>query len=150
MPPPNEKRKSVNTSPSFASKLAGEVASAEIRMPEAAKRLRMAREMGPVSKFLWPNAQAITGPFGTMAFNPELIEKEQANLGDVVTHEMAHVGQGPMAVLKSMFSPSARTKYEYEAINKEALRPGKKGDINLPVDTGPSKPIKLKPHMNRR
>jgi hypothetical protein len=93
-------------------------------------------EMGPISQLLFPQAQAMTSPLGTIYYNKNLIEQDHVPISDVVRHEMTHVGQGPMAVLKSVFSGSARDKYEQEAQNAESKPRRRNTDIYLPPEKG--------------
>lgn len=116
--------------------LQSEWASQEIRRPELTSKANRVMPMGRLFKWLNPDAYAVTGPFGTIALNRELIEKDKQNLSDVLTHELAHVGQGKKGFLRNFYQPS---QVENEAINYEAnnARPVRK-DINLPVQTGPT------------
>lgn len=120
--------------------LAGEVANSEINMPDESQATNRVVEMGPISKLLYPDAYAVTGPFNTIAFNRGLIEQDKQNLGDVVTHELTHVGQGSRGFKR--YIPGGRTELENEAINREAMRPIRREDIYLPpekgIDTSPS------------
>ncbi len=143
MPPPNGKIKpKVNTAPSFADQIAGIAASEEQKHPE--RTPINISEMGPLSKLMYKRfgADAVTGPFGSIYYNPEQMQINQSNIADVIPHEMTHVGQGPLAYLQSMFSPTARQKFENQAINYESMRPYRKTDINLPINTAPSKKVK--------
>ena len=116
--------------------LAKEWAGAEMRHPDLTNKTNRVMNMGRLFKWLNPDAYAATGPFGTIALNRELIEKDKQNLSDVLTHELAHVGQGGYGFLRNFFQPST---VENEAIDFEArhARP-KSRDINLPVQTGPT------------
>jgi hypothetical protein len=93
-------------------------------------------EMGPISQLLFPQAQAVTSPFGTIYYNKKLIEQDHVPIPDIVRHEMTHVGQGPMAVLKSMISSSARGRYEQEAQNAEQKPRKRTRDIYLRPESG--------------
>lgn len=119
--------------------LAQEMNDAEISMPSEALATNRVTEMGPVSRFLHPDAYAVTSPFGTIAFNRALIEKDKQNLGDVVTHELTHIGQGKSAFLKK-YVPGGLDKLEQEAVNREAMRPVRRNDVYLrpKIQTGPS------------
>lgn len=110
--------------------LAGSFATQSAQMPREASKTNHVGEMGPIFRALNPTAYAATGPFGTIKLNRELIERENQDIGDVLTHEMAHVGQGPMGWLKNAFGIDS-DKLEHEAINKEALRKVRRGDIYL-------------------
>lgn len=150
LPNPTENQRKVNTQPSLGllrkifggpmsesmqsewPELQREFVKREFDMPqEAAATNRMFR-MGPVMKWLNPDAYAVTGPLGTIALNRELIEKDKQNLGDVLTHELTHIGQGKRGFLRNIYEPSV---VENEAINREALR-YRPRDVNLPVEKG--------------
>jgi hypothetical protein len=96
-------------------------------------------EMGPISKLIWPQAQAITGPAGAIYYNRKLINKDKVPVSDIVRHEMTHVGQGPRAILESMVSPKARDQYEQEAQLAEAI-PTPAQRANTPASGGPPVP----------
>ena len=116
--------------------LAKSWASREMQYPEMTSQTNRVFEMGPLMKWLNPDAYAVTGPLGTIAMNRGLIERDNQNIDDVLTHELAHVRQGKKGFLRNYYEPS---KVEDEAINFEAMhsRPKPK-DINLPVDTAPT------------
>lgn len=149
-----EKKEKVNTqpTPSLMQRLFGGVmsnslsqqwpdlakswASHEMSMPQETARTNRVMEMGPLMRWLNPDAYAVTGPLGTIAMNRGLIEKDKQNLDDVLTHELVHVRQGKKGFLRNFYEPSA---VEDEAINYEALHSKPKPkDINLPLNTGPS------------
>jgi len=100
----------------------------QIEMPRESAKVTNIGEMGPFTKWRNPEAYAVTGPFGTMRFNRELIEKNKQDLNDVMVHELAHVGQGPLGYLKGIFDPNAQ---ELEPITREAMRKVRKTDISL-------------------
>lgn len=103
-------------------------AGREIEMPEETARANRIINMGPFTRFMNPDAYAVTGPFGTIALNRALIEKENQDLSDILIHELSHVGQGKKGFLRNYFNPS---EIENEAINREAMRKVRKGDIYL-------------------
>lgn len=109
----------------------------ERQFPNEAAKARLIN-MGPLQRMRTPDAYAATGPLGTIALNRELIEKEKQSLEDVLSHELAHVGQGGMGFIRAIANPEG---VEREAINKEAMRPlSKKRNIYLKpeITTGPS------------
>jgi hypothetical protein len=138
-------------SPSFIQKIMGEVMSDslakkwpelatqfhthELSMPNETALTNRVFEMGPISKLLYPEAEAITGPFGTIGFNKDLIERNKSDLRKVMTHELTHIGQGKGAFLKK-YSPGGLQELENEAVNREAMR-NDWGDIPLRVTTAP-------------
>lgn len=140
MPGPND----INPSPSLLRKILGNPVSEglgnqwpELRQSFAGRELEMPREsakvtnigmMGPFSRWMNPDAYAVTGPFGTVRLNRALIDKDKQNIDDVLVHELAHVGQGKKGFLRQMYNPSA---VENEAINKEAMRNVRRTDIEL-------------------
>lgn len=103
-------------------------AGREIEMPEETARVNRIINAGPLFRYFNPDAYAVTGPFGTVALNRPLIEKEGQDLGDVLTHELAHIGQGKKGFLRKFYEPS---KVEEEAINREAMRKVRRSDIPL-------------------
>jgi hypothetical protein len=102
----------------------------EFDMPREANKTNKIMEMGPIFKWMNPDAYAVTGPFGTVSLNRQLIERDKQNLGDVLTHELAHIGQGKKGFLRQIYEPS---QVENEAINREAMR-YRPRDIILPVE----------------
>lgn len=123
--------------------LENEFARMERQFPNEAAKARII-PMGPLQRMRTPDAYAATGPLGTIALNRDLIEKEKQNLGDVLSHELAHVGQGGGGFLRGMYDLQS---VENEAVNKEAMRVmPKKRDIYLrPENPGM---IKTSPSMN--
>lgn len=115
---------SIKDWPELDSKWAGR----EIEMPDEAGKVNRIMPMNFLTKFMNPDAYASTSPFGTISLNRELIEKDKQDLGDVLAHEMAHVGQGKSGFLRKFYEPN---KVENEAIDKEALRKVRKGNIHL-------------------
>lgn len=116
--------------------LESEIADAEINMPNESQATNRVFEMGPVTRTLYPDAYAMTGPLGTIGFNRGLIEQDKQNLGDVVTHELTHIGQGKQAFYKK-YLPGGLSALENEAVNKEAMRPIRRDDVYLsPENTG--------------
>lgn len=117
--------------------LASNWASLEQRMPNETAKTNRVMNMGPLMKWMNPDAYAVTGPLGTIALNRGLIDKDKQNLNDVLTHELAHVRQGKKGFLRNIINPS---RVENEAIDFEAMHSKPKPkDTNLPlIQTGPS------------
>ncbi len=133
MPQPQGKQKQLNVAPSFMDQISAETANMAADNPNTMPITY--GEMGPISRLLYPNAQAMTGPLGGIFYNKKLIEEDKVPIRNIVRHEMTHVGQGPMAVLKSIFSSQARDKYEREAETAEQYR-RRTRDIYLPPQQG--------------
>jgi hypothetical protein len=106
-----------------------EFVNREFDMPQEAAKTNRLMQMGPIMRWLHPDAYAVTGPLGTVALNRNLIEKEGQHLGDVLTHELTHVGQGRRGFLKNFYNP---TEVEREAIDKEAMMKKDRRDVYLP------------------
>lgn len=126
-------RKLLNHNPNSISEtewpeLAQKWAGREVEFPEEAGKVNRIGPMNWFEKWKNPDAYAATSPFGTISLNRELIEKDKQNLGDVLTHELGHVGQGKSGFLRQFYEPS---KLEDEAVNKEALRKIRRKDIHL-------------------
>lgn len=109
--------------------LEASLAGRQNEMPNETAKLGRVMPMGMLSKMMYPDAYAVTGPMGTVAMNRELIEKDKQNIDDVLAHELAHVGQGKMGFLRKFYEPNA---VENEAIDREALRNVRREDIRLP------------------
>lgn len=103
-------------------------AGRQVEMPKEADQVNKIGKMGIFSKWRNPDAYAVTGPFGTINLNRDLIEKDKQDLGDVLVHELTHVGQGKQGFLRKIYNPSA---VENEAVNAEAMRKVRKEDIPL-------------------
>lgn len=116
--------------------LEASMAGRQNEMPVESAKMGRVMPMGRLSKMMYPDAYAVTGPMGTIAMNRELIEKDKQNIDDVLTHELAHVGQGKKGFLRKFYEPN---KVEDEAVNREALRNVRREDIRLP-DNGPVDP----------
>ena len=109
--------------------LEASMAGRQNEMPVESAKLGRVMPMGMLSKLMYPDAYAVTGPLGTVAMNRELIEKDKQNIDDVLTHELAHVGQGGSGFMRKFYEPN---KVEDEAVNREALRNVRREDIRLP------------------
>lgn len=76
--------------------------------------------MGPISKMIHGNADAVTGPFGTIHLNKDVIGRNGQDINDVLAHELTHVGQGPISgLIRKMFGDPT---IENQAVNREAMR----------------------------
>lgn len=114
-------------------------AGREIEMPQETQDTSSVRPMNWYEKnFAAKDADAITWPWGTIALNKDLIEKNKSNLGDVLVHELTHVGQnktGMLDYLKGLYR-SATSSYEADpreqsAFAAEVNRKVRKKDIDL-------------------
>lgn len=164
-----QKQVQVKPSPSIIQKLLGRVmssstekswpelstewASRQINMPNETAATNRVMEMDPISKYMYPDAYAVTGPLGTIGLNRKLIEQDKQNLGDVLTHELTHVAQGKREGLfkhvKNIVTADkdyVSRPYEKEAFDAEQNRKVIRNDIQLPapkkIETGPSKRIR--------
>lgn len=113
--------------------LEASLAGRQNEMPKEAGGLNYLSTMGPLSKMIYPDAYAVTGPMGTVMMNKELIQKDNQNVDDVLAHELTHVGQGKMGFLRKFYQPD---KVENEAIDREAMRNVRREDVNLPMPKG--------------
>lgn len=116
-------------------------AGREIEMPKETAATRKVRPMNWYEKY-WaaPDADAVTWPYlGTIALNRDLIEKNKQNLGDVLVHELTHVGQNRntsiLDFLKRMIPGGSGSYYEdpreTQAFEAERKRPVRRHDIEL-------------------
>jgi hypothetical protein len=112
------------------------MAGRQVEMPNESAKMGHVMPMGPISKMMYPDAYGVTGPLGTVSLNRELIERDNQNLDDVLSHELHHVGQGPMGLLRQMYGDP---NVENSAINREAMRNVRREDIPLP-NSGPVDP----------
>ena len=101
----------------------------QIERPDLEGHVSSIKPMGIFNKWRYPDAYAVTNPFGGIQLNKELIQSEGQDLSDVLIHEMTHANQGSGGFLRKFYNPG---KDENEAINNEALRKVRKTDINLP------------------
>lgn len=108
--------------------LRGAFAGRQIERPDLEGNVTSVKPMGFFNKWRYPDAYAVTNPFGGIQLNRELIEKDKQDLNDVLIHEMTHAGQGAKGFLRKFYNPNPD---EYAAINAEALRKVRKGDIPL-------------------
>lgn len=140
--------------------LATNWANREIDMPSETTATNKVRPMNWLEKYAVPGADAVTWPWGTIALNKDVMDKNKSNLGDVLTHELTHVGQGQKTgiignlrnTLNAPASYLARPN-EQEAFGAEASRNVRRGDIQLipekkKLTTGPSS-AKLNQLVNR-
>lgn len=103
-------------------------AGMQSQYPRDANKVSHIGEMGPLSKMIHGDADAITGPFGSIKLNRDIIAKNGQNVNDVLAHELTHVGQGPMAFIRKMFGDPT---VESDAVDREALRNRRTGNIDL-------------------
>lgn len=105
----------------------------QVEMPSQAAQTTDISEMGPLSRFLKPDAYASTGPLGGIQLNRQLIEKDKQDVNAVLAHELTHVGQGPWNWIKSNYLGDSQLgeKLEREARDKEVMRKVRTTDIEL-------------------
>lgn len=114
-------------------------AGREHEMPKETAATNKVRPMNWYEKnFAAPDADAITWPWGTIALNRDVIEKNKSNLGDVLVHELTHVGQnksGMLDYLKGLYRSNTGSyeadPREQEAFAAEINRKVRKRDIDL-------------------
>lgn len=159
MPNGKEKRESnrISPSPSLLRRLLGGPISERVQenwpelankwalmesseMPHEAAATNRVRSMNFIEKYLEPRADAITWPWGTIALNKELIGKNKADIGDILAHELTHVGQRKKSGLMKHWAETITAPKEYlarpheqEALEAETRRPVRHGDIRLPI-----------------
>ena len=134
----------------------GKVATAQIQMPREAAGASV-KPMNRLEELLLPQAAAITWPWGRVAMNQPVIEQAGLDPGDVMTHELTHVGQQQKegmlrTLLKSLTaSPDYLARpYEQEALMAEQIRPIRRTDIALPDPNAPVRQaLKRKVHNGR-
>lgn len=108
-------------------------------MPQQAN----AANVGPMNwleRMIAPEgADAITLPLGRVAYDPAKVGSQQADVDDVLAHELTHVKQGQnrswMDALKAFMPGPAYLDRpdEKEAFGVEARRQAKRKDIELPA-----------------
>ena len=108
--------------------LRGAFAGRQIERPDLEGNVTSVRPMGMFNKWRYPDAYAVTNPFGGIQLNKDLIKSEKQDLNDVLIHEMTHAGQGMGGFLRKFYNPNPD---EYAAINAESMRKVRKGDIEL-------------------
>lgn len=64
-----------------------------VEQPDLMRRTKKIRPMNWYEKFALKGADAITWPWGTIAMNKDAMKKNNSNLGDVLAHELTHIGQ---------------------------------------------------------
>jgi hypothetical protein len=143
-PSPNLLRKLLNLSamteedtkqwPELATAWAGR----EIEMPEEAAATKSVRPMNWLEeKTVGRDAAGLTWPWGTIALNKKNIEPGQ-DLGEVLAHELVHVGQNanPLNLLKNAYHTITKgygsQPREEEAFERTNYRPVRTKDIVLP------------------
>jgi len=100
----------------------------QIERPDLEGSVNSIKPMGIINRWRYPDAYAVTSPFGGISLNKELIQSEGQDLNDVLIHEMTHANQGGGGFLRKFYNPS---RDENEAINAEAMRKVRKTDIPL-------------------
>lgn len=100
----------------------------QVERPDLEGAVTSVGKMGMFNKWRYPDAYAVTNPFGGIQLNRELIEKEKQDVDDILIHEMTHANQGAGGFLRKFYNPS---KDEDEAVNAESLRKVRKTDIPL-------------------
>lgn len=114
-------------------------AGREIEMPKETADTSSVRPMNWYEKnFAAPDSDAITWPWGTIALNKDVITKNKSDLGDVLVHELTHIGQnkvGMLDYLKGLYRSNTGSyeadPREQEAFAAEANRRVRRGDISL-------------------
>lgn len=114
--------------------LAKQWASHEMRMPKETTKATKVKPMNWLERMMHGNAYAITRPWNTIALNRPAIEQDKIDLGDVLTHELTHVGQTPGFL--GYFGSRAK-QLEDEAMRSEMTRKRPR-DINLPLEASPN------------
>lgn len=96
-----------------------------------AGQVNQIEQMGFLGKLFTPEGTTgFTGPFGGVHLDKEAIEASGANLGDVLTHETSHAGQGVLGWLKSKFgTDSMKNQLEHDPINMESARAIKRAEL---------------------
>lgn len=100
----------------------------QIERPDLEGSVNSIKPMGMLNRWRYPDAYAVTSPFGGIQLNKSLIDKEGQDINDVLIHEMTHAKQGKSGFLRKLYNPNP---VENEAINAEALRKVRKTDIHL-------------------
>ena len=115
-------------------------AGRQIEMPTEAAGVRAIRPMNWLEQRLKPGAAAITWPWNTIAYDKGRIQSGQQDLGDLLVHELTHVGQqqrqGLLKTLVDILTASDEylaRPYEQEALKAESSRKVRRGDIELPA-----------------
>jgi hypothetical protein len=102
----------------------------QIERPDLEGSVTSVAPMGIFNRFRYPDAYAVTGPFGGIQLNRELIDKDKQDINDILIHEMTHANQGGGGFLRKLLTGSMNQD-EREAINAEAMRKVRKTDIPL-------------------
>ena len=118
--------------------LANAWAGREIEMPAEAAATKSVRPMNWLEKnTVGRDAAGLTWPWGTIAINPEVAKENKLNLGEVLAHELVHVGQysNPLNILRNAYNKYTKNygsePSEVEAFDFTARRPVRTKDINL-------------------
>lgn len=115
----------------------GKIATAQIERPREAAAAHVA-PMNALERFLRPDALALAWPWGRIAMNQPAIEQSGQDPGDIMAHELVHIGQRQRdglirTMLKTLTaSPDYLARpYEQEALMAEQTRPVRRTDIQL-------------------
>ena len=100
----------------------------QIERPDLEGNVTSIKPMGMFNKWRYPDAYAVTNPFGGISLNKDLIDKEGSDINDILIHEMTHANQGAGGFLRKFYNPS---KDEDAAVTAEAMRKVRKGNIEL-------------------
>lgn len=143
-PKPNRMRQLYNRSamseqdtkdyPELASAWAGR----EIEMPDEAAATKSVRPMNWLERnTVGADAAGLTWPWGTIAINPDVVKRDKMDLGEVLAHELVHVGQysNPLNILRNAYKKYTKgyadQPSELEAFEHTARRPVRTKDIPL-------------------
>lgn len=111
-------------------------------MPQEAQATGKIRPFNIIERSLLGNTQANTYPWGTIILNKEQIEKDKANLDDVLVHELTHIGQnqregGALGSIWNNFRQRnagySNKNYEMEAYDAENNRYKKVRTRDIPL-----------------
>ena len=116
--------------------LANAWAGREIELPQEAAATKAVRPMNSFEKFISGDAAGLTWPWKTIAVNRDVVENEGMDLGDVLAHELIHVGQNSLGGLLRNAYSNVSKKYgnqprEIEAFEYGSSRPVRTKDIHL-------------------
>jgi len=100
----------------------------QVERPDLEGNVTSIKPMSMFNKWRYPDAYAMTSPFGSIQLNNDAITRDKQDMNDVLIHEMTHANQGMGGFLRKLYNPS---KDENAAINAEAMRKVRKTDIEL-------------------
>ena len=115
------------------------LATAQIQMPRESAGAKV-QPMNAMERFLLPeNVAAVTWPWGRIGMHQGRIEGAGLDPGDVMAHELTHIGQQQKeGALRTMLRALTSNQeylarpHEQEALQAEVMRPVRRTDINLP------------------